>query len=80
MQNTTKDLPIRHADGRWMYNEDRLEKIFKKMSDKRKLKVLEKALDFISTRHVPKWSAIASVLGCSYDDAGFWTRRTQLRP
>lgn len=80
MQNKIrKSLPIKHVDGRWMYDENRLKNIFRKMSDKRRLKILEKALDYISMQPMPKWHAIASVLDCSYDDAGFWTRRKQLR-
>ncbi len=80
MSKTRSDLPLRHSDGRWMYDDKRIEQVFQKMSDKRKVKILTRALDYMSNRNIPKSSAIAYALGCSYDDAGFWTRKTQIRP
>jgi len=79
MDSKENDLPIKHDDGRWMYNKERLKEIFKKMSDKRKVSVLTKAIKIISKAGVPKWSAIAQALGCSYDDAGFWASKEEIR-
>jgi len=79
MEKNKSDLPIKLEDGRWLYDKIRLSELFQKMSDKRKILILQKAINIMEKRGVPKWSAVAMALDCIYDDFGFWYRKKEIR-
>jgi hypothetical protein len=71
--------PEKHSDGRWMYSDLQLLRILRLLSLKRRVKILERAINIMEDYNRPKIYAVASALDCIYDDAGFWGRKTKIK-
>ena len=73
----------KHADGRRMYSSEDLVEIVKQIEKKnpgRALQIYKRALNVsVRRRGLPLGSCFADVLGCIYDDAGFWWRKTKIK-
>lgn len=78
MNKKKNALPTKHKDGRWMYDDKKIEEIFKRMSNKRQLKVLTKAIKIMEENNRSMLYSIAKVLRIHYDDAGFWYSKKQV--
>ncbi len=71
--------PKKHQDGRYMYNNEQLILIIQKLPAEKQAKLLLKAINMMQDQNRPRSFAIAHVLGCGYDDAGFWWRDTKIK-
>ncbi len=71
--------PQKHADGRFMYTNEQLWEILKRFPAEKKVALLEKVIDTMENDNRPKSWAVADVLDCIYDDAGFWGRKTKIK-
>lgn len=71
--------PQKHKDGRYMYSNEQLILIIQKLPAKKQAMLLLKAINMMQDNNRPRSFAIAHVLGCGYDDAGFWWRKTKIK-
>lgn len=67
--------PVKHQDGRYLYTDKQLLGILKHLPDKRKSKLLLKALNFMDQNVTTKIMAIAIAFDCRYDEIStLWSR------
>ncbi|MBY0377492.1 MAG: hypothetical protein K2Q33_02875 [Gammaproteobacteria bacterium] len=72
--------PVQHEDGRFLYSIKQLLAIIELLPDKRKCKILKKAIDYMDNTLANKLMAIAISLDCDYDEiAMLWARRSKIR-
>ncbi len=62
-----------------MYTDIQLLRIVKGMPVEKRAKIYERAINIMENDHRPKIYAIATILGCYYDDVGFWYRKAKIR-
>ena len=83
MNKPTEKKPspiIKDWQDRWMYDEKNILHLLKKMTLKRRVTILAKALQITSDKNYPKNYAIALALDCRYEDAGYYSRAKKIRP
>lgn len=71
--------PEKHQDGRYMYQDKQLLEIIKRFPAEKRAKLLFRAINIMEDDNRPRIFAIAKVLGCWYDDAMFWQRKTKIK-